>query len=75
MRMKLLTTIIAASAVALTVGACSPKKAPSHVAETPKVEQVAQAPKVSLESLDARVKVIEDRNARVDAKARAKALR
>lgn len=70
MRMTSLTTIIAASAIALTVGACSPKKEASHVGVTP-APVIAVAPKVSLDSLDARVTKIEQRNARIDAKVRA----
>lgn len=67
MRMTPLKTIIVASAIALTVGACSiHKKAPSPVAATPASIAVA-APKVSLDSLDARLRIVEARNSRIDA--------
>lgn len=58
--------------VSTALAACSPhKKEVAPVAVT----QSQQAPKITLENLDARLKVVEERNRRVDARAAARLAR
>lgn len=72
MRMNYIGTLLATALLATSLAACSPhKKVPSPVVVTPQAQ--VQVVKPTLESLDARLKVVEARNHRLDARAAAKA--